>query len=201
MQPAFQDGQQSITEMIALEAKQIALVAIEKAVEDRLITFQAIANEPFDNSVISQFPATEPDYPMVIQPTPNPTRNAKQASELAVASTTSLTPSKVGSLTCTITTSGNPVQVSFSFTYRKTGIVGNGKLEIRRNTATIMQSIMLAGDLTSYVDKARTFIDNPPQGVNTYEFYWNVENILDSISTISTSDLRFTRFINAKELF
>ncbi len=128
--------------------------------------------------------------------------NAITAQELGGPfSTTSTAAVKIGTLTCAITTSGNPVLVLFKVITQKTGTAANAAVMVYRNGIDIGLSFIINSSDTGFNEKTASIIDNPPPGLNNYEFYYNVESSADSISTVSSADSRFLRYISAKELF
>ncbi|WP_065089160.1 DUF2793 domain-containing protein [Acidihalobacter prosperus] len=125
------------------------------------------------------------------------------ASELGGAYTTSsTTSSKIGTLTCTIVSTGNPVEVTWNIVVQKTGINANGAVLLYRDGASTGKTDwIIPNSKTDFTYFQGSFIDTPPAGSHAYEYYWNVESTSDSLSTVSSADSRFTRSISARELY
>lgn len=118
----------------------------------------------------------------------------------AVLTTSSTTASKIGTLAATITTTGGKVMVSFKLVVRKTGTNANAGVAVRRNGTEMGTEYIIPSTDTAFNYKMASIVDEPPVGTHTYEFFWNVENINDSLSTVSDVDTRFERYISATEL-
>lgn len=129
------------------------------------------------------------------------TANTVTAKQLAGPySTTSLQPVKIGTLTCQITTKGGPVLMLFKVVVQKSGTAANAGLKVLRDGIDIGCSYIIPNGDTNFNYKMGSIIDNPPSGTHKYEFYWNVENSTDSLSTVVSGDGRFERYISAMEI-
>ncbi|CAI3787519.1 hypothetical protein AHFPHNDE_01183 [Pseudomonas sp. MM227] len=108
---------------------------------------------------------------------------------------------KIGSLSCTITTGNNPIQLTYNLVVQHAGSNNSG-IMIKRNGVQLSNaSWIIPGPDTNFNYKQGSIIDQPGAGTWTYEFYWNVETTVDSLSTVTATDSRFTRFIVAQEIF
>ncbi len=108
---------------------------------------------------------------------------------------------KIGTLTCSITTGNNPIEISYSVVLQHIGSNNSG-IMIKRNGVQLPQAtwIIPASD-NAFNYKQGTFIDTPGAGTWNYEFFYNTETTADSLTTVTNSDTRFTRFIVAREVF
>lgn len=108
---------------------------------------------------------------------------------------------KIGTLTCSITIGNNPIEVSYSVVLQHIGS-NNAGIMIKRNGVQLPQAtwIIPASD-NAFNYKQGTFVDTPGAGTWNYEFYYNTETTADTLTTVTSSDTRFTRFIVAREVF
>lgn len=128
--------------------------------------------------------------------------NLVSVSELAGPySTRSTAQSKIGTLSCTITTGDNPIELLYSIVLLHTGSSNSGVVIKRNNVQLGNASWIIPGADQLFNYKQGSLIDQPGPGTWTYEFYWNLENTADSLSTVTATDYRFTRFLVAREIF
>lgn len=108
---------------------------------------------------------------------------------------------KIGSLSCTISTGNNPILLTYSLVVQHAGSSNSGVMIKRNGVAMPNAAWIIPGPDTNFNYKQGTVLDQPGAGTWTYEFYWNVEAASDSLTTVTSTDSRFTRFLVAQEIF
>lgn len=116
-------------------------------------------------------------------------------------STRSTAQTKIGTLSCTITTGDNPIELLYSIVLLHTGSSNSGVVIKRNNVQLGNASWIIPGADQLFNYKQGTLIDQPGAGTWNYEFHWNLETTADSLSTVTATDARFTRFLAAREIF
>lgn len=115
--------------------------------------------------------------------------------------TRSTAQTKIGTLSCTITTGDNPIEILYNIVLLHTGSSNSGVVIKRNNVQLTNASWIIPGADQLFNYKQGSLIDQPGPGTWTYEFHWNLESTADSLSTVTATDARFTRFLSAREIF